>query len=259
MRYTSEHPELVRIYETTTPEQLAELFRLRPDLTRSGLEKLLEISQEDFEKAVPQAIDQQTGLFSKMYFEKNILPLAIEKADKDGISLTYLSIDLDDFKKINTVYGERNGDEVIKSFSDLLKKSFRSIIGGKKAQIFVEQEKRNSDRREDASSLDYIARIHDRYTQEGRVGGGEEFAVILYGINETEAIRLATTRLLENVRKKEVQYQGGTIKFTFSGGIAQYERGMTAEQLILNATEARKYSKDNGKDKITPYSQIPKK
>jgi len=241
----------------TTPELMANYLRDSP-VTTPSLQILARKSPHEYSAKVPQITDSQTGLFSKVYFEKVLLPSAIETANQNSVPLAYFSIDLDDFKKINTEYGERNGDKVIELFSDLLKKSFRSTSGRKKELSSVETEKRTSNRRKNADSLDYIALSPDKYTQGGRVGGGEEFGVILYGISETEALNLSTTRLLDKVRQTDVPYDDGKIRFTFSGGIAQFEKGMTAEQLMVNAMAARAYSKKNGKNQITSYSQIPK-
>jgi len=49
----------------------------------------------------------------------------IEKSKRNGKPLSIVMIDLDDFKKINDIHGHSAGDNILKIFSDVLKKELR--------------------------------------------------------------------------------------------------------------------------------------
>src|SRR3989344_6014353 len=116
---------IIRIYEALTPNQLAELFKLRPELTKKGLEELLKQSPDSFPQIVPQAIDSLTGLYSQSYFENVMLPKTLSEAVSKNIPLSYVRIDIDKFKNINDNYGHLVGDEILRHFAHLLKSNFR--------------------------------------------------------------------------------------------------------------------------------------
>ena len=104
------------------------------------------------------------------------------------------------------------------------------------------------------------------------MGGGEEFAVVLYGCDEKMAENVAN-RLLEEVRMMRIPYQNQEVGITVSGGISAYngklnlqnlnqeelEKILTekAEELKSKADRALFYTKENGKNAITPFSNVP--
>lgn len=70
--------------------------------------------------------DPLTGLYNRRAFSERLLA-EIERCRTDGGSLTYVMIDLDDFKRINDVHGHAYGDSVLRKLSDTLVRSSRSI------------------------------------------------------------------------------------------------------------------------------------
>lgn len=253
----NESNKLLRVYKISTPEQLAETFRSYPELTRSGLEKLLENDADAFSKAVPQAVDQQTGLFSKSHFENVLLPNAIKNAENNGDPLSYVLLDFDNFHDFNDQYSHTTGDAAIKSFANLLKSSFRISGDRRTSQIDTQDNKRTEDRRS-APSLDYVARLPEKYSHQGRVGYGEEFALVLYGCDGQTSLR-SIKGFLDKVRKLEIPHENKKVGITVSGGIAVYKKGMGKAQLIAEADAALKYIKNNSKNDVALYSQIPKR
>lgn len=246
---------LVELYEGTDTKTRAELFRSSPHLTRSALEEILKENTSLFKEIVPQAIDEQTGLFSKTYFENKLLIDAISMSNGNKVPLSYVLFDLDKFHVFNEHYGHVKGDEAIKKFADLLENSVRTK-DRRNVKIETPADRRTEKyRRKNESYSDFIARLPDFYGDSGRVGNGEEFAVILYGSDEKNALKIAN-RILEGVRKIKIPYEGQTIGFTASAGIAQYSSQMTAEELKQKADKALYWSKNNGRDKVTAYSQI---
>lgn len=247
--------DISNLYKKLSPSELEQLFRKNQELTRRGLEKLLYEHPDHFVKTVPLAIDGQTGLYSKLYFEGELLHYLLQKADTNKDRLSYLLLDLDDFKKFNSLYGYAQGDKAIHEFSSLLKKSFRK---GERRETAtqIDSKRKSKGRRNELFSLDYRASMLDLDSLHGRIGGGEEFGVILYGADERGSVTAATV-FLKKVREIEIPYRSKKLGITASGGIAQYEEGMSVNDLRKNAEIALKYSKANGKDRLTPYSQVP--
>lgn len=68
--------------------------------------------------------DLLTGLYNRNYFNETVVR-DIQKARRYGEKLSFIIIDIDNFKIINDEYGHLHGDGVIKACADLLKKSVR--------------------------------------------------------------------------------------------------------------------------------------
>jgi len=123
-------------------------------------------------------------------------------------------LDIDDFKKVNDAYGHLFGDEVLKALAARCKALLR-----------------HSD-------------ILGRY-------GGEEFAIVLYGMDPD-----STKRRLEHIRQSlsEMEIRQGDIKtnITVSIGCApvNYETGRPLHDAILQADIALYKAKHDGKNKV---------
>ena len=80
--------------------------------------------------------------------------------------------------------------------------------------------------------------------------GGEEFVIILFGCKECDAIAIA-----EALRLSVSSLDTGICPITISSGIAEYCGGHYRET-VKKADEALYYSKRNGRNRVTAYSQI---
>jgi diguanylate cyclase (GGDEF)-like protein len=69
-------------------------------------------------------IDDLTGLFNRRFFYEKINEEII-RSSRLNYELILVSIDINNFKFINDNYGHEEGDILLISFADLLKKSFR--------------------------------------------------------------------------------------------------------------------------------------
>jgi two-component system, cell cycle response regulator len=79
--------------------------------------------QMSIEMAITDAL---TGLHNRRYMESHLSTL-VEQAASRGKPLTVLVLDIDYFKSVNDTHGHDAGDEVLREFSQRLKKSIRGI------------------------------------------------------------------------------------------------------------------------------------
>ncbi len=163
-----------------------------------------------FEQIKKQALtDPLTGLYNRRHFDQ-CLATEVERSLRLNQPFTLIALDLDHLKKINDNYGHSTGDEAIKKIGEVLKKNARSV--------------------------DIPARF-----------GGEEFAVILPGIDVEGGIK-AAERLKSSIEEsslKEVE------KITASIGVATFLRHteMLGELLEL-ADQAMYRAKKNGRNRV---------
>jgi len=140
------------------------LQNLLKEVTRR-YDYLFEMKERLLEELAFQAMhDFQTGLYNyKAVFELG--EKEIEKLKRgENKNVCVVFIDLDNFKEVNDNFGHKKGDEVLKEFASLLKKSFRDY--------------------------DIVGRV-----------GGDEFVVVLTNIDKDSLIdRLLTFK--EEVKKK---------------------------------------------------------
>jgi diguanylate cyclase (GGDEF)-like protein len=141
--------------------------------------------------------DQLTHLPNRRLF-KDRLELALAQAERRGLMVGVMFIDLDRFKLVNDTYGHLQGDELLRSFAQRLRACVRAG--------------------------DTVGRQ-----------GGDEFTVLLPDLMKAEdALSVAQKVLLELERP----FRLGKTDFraTASVGIALYpDDGLTAEQLMQNA------------------------
>lgn len=126
-------------------------------------------------------IDELSGLNNRRSFRKLALNLYEEALIKEK-PLSVLMMDLDYFKRINDSFGHQAGDHVIKTFSNLMIKTFES------------------------------------YGVSGRMGG-EEFAVVLANTSKEEAMDLAE-HFRKRVEEEVMLFDTTAIKVTVSIGIS---------------------------------------
>lgn len=122
--------------------------------------------------------------------------------------------DVDDFKKINDMYGHSSGDVVLKE-----------IVRG-------------------------IISCIRKYDTVGRYGG-EEFLIIMPGANKHAAVNVVD-RIRRNVEKHEIELtEGAKVTVTASFGIASFkEDGNSPDDLLVKADERLYKAKRAGKNRV---------
>jgi len=164
--------------------------------------------------------DGMTGLSNHGRFQ-DVLATKISAADRTGLKLSLLLMDIDRFKNINDTYGHPAGDEVIRGLARVLESHGRH-------------------------GTDLAARY-----------GGEEFCLVLDD-TDAEGAAVVADRLRQTFREEIFVYRDGTKPATFhctvSIGIACYpDDGASQTELIENADRALYVSKESGRDRTTCF------
>jgi diguanylate cyclase (GGDEF)-like protein len=156
--------------------------------------------------------DPLTGLFNHRAFHERLRQsLANASRSHDVVSL--LMLDIDDFKRVNDVYGHGAGDEILRSLADTLKDAMRTS--------------------------DVVYRL-----------GGEEFAIVIASRSPENAERLAR-RLVQRVEATEFDPAGRiTISVGLARGP---EHAMNPRELIACAEAAMMTAKARGKNQLILY------
>lgn len=166
--------------------------------------------------------DGLTQLYNRKFIEEHLKKLLPQiKRDKKKIGL--LMLDMDHFKAVNDEYGHDIGDRVLKSLSRVLEDSVRD------SDIIV------------------------RY-------GGEEFMVLLIGVDSEENAMNIAHKIGTKVRENEIDvYAGTTIKKTVSIGLSMYpDDSNLFDTVAKNADIALYEAKSSGRDKVVRFSKEQK-
>ncbi len=165
-------------------------------------------SKLDLEKHVAR-LDPLTGVANRKSFEERFA-LELARRAQGGAPLAMLLWDIDSFKVINDSYGHRAGDRVLQSVAGCFTAALRST--------------------------DFVARI-----------GGEEFAVLLTGLQMAEAVNVAN-QVRTAVEGLRFHFRGTPVRVTVSCGITELNQGDASEQAFDRADGALYRAKNGGKN-----------
>lgn len=157
-------------------------------------------------------LDPLTGLLNRRGLKWKIEEIVnFRKRNKDTFySLAFL--DLDNFKKINSNFGEPFGDLFLKKFTQVLKAKMRAS--------------------------DIIARY-----------GGEEFVIIWN--NQADVLASKLNKLLKEFAKLEItDGEKKTIGIAYSGGVTDIQEYETPNTALKRANEMMRYVKESGKSRV---------
>ncbi len=169
----------------------------------------------DLEQRLKQllTVDDLTGVTTRRaFFEK--ADKLISRSIQSDQPVSLLLVDLDNFKAINDSYGHTGGDRVLAAFGDLLLE-FRQ-------------------------KTDVVARL-----------GGEEFVILMTNTNKESALFHAN-KLLVEVQRNEVMFEGDSIFYSVSCGVAELcdVEPKNVERLIVKADKSLYKAKHSGRNRV---------
>ncbi len=161
--------------------------------------------------------DPLTGLANRRHFDE-LKDIEFRRAQRLGQPLTVLMCDVDFFKRYNDAYGHAQGDRCLQLVAEALKDNF-------------------------ARAGEVVARI-----------GGEEFAVLLPGIDAAQA-RIAAERLRRRMETQAIAHRDSAVSaiVTLSIGLAQFDPAtMDHFDLLLHQADQALYrAKSQGRNQIS--------
>jgi diguanylate cyclase (GGDEF)-like protein len=156
-------------------------------------------------------LDSLTGLYSRHYFLERFNE-EITRCAREHVPLSFLMMDIDNFKSYNDRYGHPAGDVVLQQMSERLRSQ------GETGDIFV------------------------RY-------GGEEFGALRQA-DYASALAWAE-RLRASVEQARLGPQEGAVRITLSIGVAAYPtHGAKMAEIIEHADKAMYKAKQAGKNQV---------
>jgi len=156
--------------------------------------------------------DSLTGLYNHRYFHER-LRAELNRAGRAHDSVAVLMLDIDDFKRVNDIWGHGSGDQVLAHLSDILKSAVRDS--------------------------DVVCRL-----------GGEEFGVIMASCRAEDALRLAR-RLVERLEREEFEPAGRlTVSIGIAQGP---EHAMNPRELVACSEAAMMTAKTHGKNQAVLF------
>ncbi len=156
-------------------------------------------------------VDSLTNVLNRSAYNMKITQM-IREFSQSKEFFCLLVLDIDHFKKFNDTYGHKAGDRVLRSVAASVQDSLR------------------------ASDLVF------RY-------GGEEFVVILNGIQEDIAFKLAE-KIRQGVEKEYYVDKDNKLQVTISLGIACVKEGESEVELFERADKAMYVAKRKGRNQV---------
>lgn len=158
--------------------------------------------------------DKLTDLANRSFFTKT-LSNYLKEAQEDKFSATVI-LDIDRFKKINDLLGQEDGDALLRTVAQRLKRVTR----------------------ED----DFVARL-----------GSDEFAILIKNAEDTQELNLSLSRIFHDL-SSAFNIQNQELFITFSMGVSVVQQdGGQASDLIAHANIARSEAKQNGGNQFLFY------
>jgi len=158
--------------------------------------------------------DELTDLYNYRYLQQR-LDEEIGRADRYSKRLSFLMLDIDNFKRVNDTHGHRVGDGVLAEMAQVIKSTVREV--------------------------DVVARY-----------GGEEFSVVLPETDASGAFIVAE-KIREAVSIARFKDENGerTIHITVSIGLASYPVHAHDKESLLKAADDAVYrAKETGKNRV---------
>jgi diguanylate cyclase (GGDEF)-like protein len=204
-------PEFIRLYEL-----YKKLVQMADTLTNENQRiktKLVEMSRS---LELTTRIDVMTGLMNRRDILGKI-EQEFSRAHRHQRTFSVILADMDDFKRVNDIYGFNTGDEVLVEIANVIRGCIRSE--------------------------DVCARW-----------GGEEFLFLLPETGE-EGAQSVAQKICQTVAMTEFRVNKPGIRVTLSLGVSEYSLGQTTFESISNAEQALQQAKQSGKNRYCFFPQ----
>lgn len=181
-------------------------------LERTVQERTAELARARDEAERLARTDGLTGVANRRWFEE-VAAREVARAQRYRQPLSMILFDIDSFKQINDSHGHAAGDVVIQAAAKVVQEAVREV--------------------------DFVARI-----------GGEEFAILLPGIHQAQAVTTAE-RLRELISDCVASHAALRLNFTASLGVSECrpeDPGFGA--LLHRADQAMYVAKQRGRNRV---------
>lgn len=173
------------------------------------------LMQGELEHRDRAVLDPLTGLLNRSSLESRVVEIEQQaRLTRGAVSLVVL--DLDHFKRVNDTHGHERGDVVLRDVAYEIRQSLRSF--------------------------ELVYRI-----------GGEEFLVLLPGVELSEAVEIA-----ERMRRSLAEARPGGLELTVSAGVAAGSGGeIRYGELFRAADRALLEAKRGGRNRVHAAVELP--
>jgi diguanylate cyclase (GGDEF)-like protein len=175
------------------------------------MKDLAKLVIDEMELRTAAAIDSLTGAMSRRSFSEEA-NRDIERARRHNRLLSFVLIDVDNFKSINDTHGHPAGDLLLERLVAVCKSSMRAT--------------------------DYVGRI-----------GGDEFAIMLPEASMAAALEI-TERVRRTFADAAIRLPTGDVRATLSIGIAALRAEINVDTLLSNADVAMYAAKSGGRNRV---------
>lgn len=158
--------------------------------------------------------DGLTGLYNRRHFN-DIFPKEINRSKREGHFLSFLIMDVDNFKKYNDSYGHQEGDSVLKKIGKVLKEMLHR-------------------------GSDYAFRL-----------GGEEFGAIFSGLNRDEAL-IFSNKIREEIANLQIEHKLNveSVVTVSMGLIVLKDELLDADTIYKLADDSLYLAKESGRNRV---------
>ena len=175
----------------------------------------LELERSYHKMELLARVDDLSGLYNRRYFYETLEKYAsLYEKRTDGSTFAIFVADVDDMTHVNDLYGQQNGDIVLRNI----------------AELFV-----SNVRKEDTCFRT----------------GGDEFAIVLLDTDKISAVGIAK-KLVEQIATEPVILDGKREKVTVSAGLAVFDHtNPDISDLLSKAERKLNKSKREGKNQVS--------
>lgn len=193
------------------------LLRILSGRVRDDNARLQQSMHAQAHYARTSRLDALTGLFNRRWLDE-VLDRQCRRCAEDATTMSLILVDIDHFKQVNDRFGHLCGDEALKAVASRLCTSIRP--------------------------LDLAARF-----------GGEEFAVLLHGIDLRGAVEIAE-RIRDDIAATDFLGSGAGMRLTVSMGVAQLQEFEQPMALLQNADRALYEAKHLGRNRVVTATEF---